>query len=75
MKKISIIIFIISLIQMQSIGAQESIDVRMQSQIASSNLKQDDNFNIPKAGYLNQTEYKSGFKAALYSLILPGAGL
>lgn len=72
--KTVVIIFIISLIQMQSIEAQESIDVRMQSQIASSHLKQDDNFNIPKAGYLNQTESKSSFKAALYSLILPGAG-
>jgi hypothetical protein len=55
-------------------AAQQSIDQMMQSQLSERQFCANDEFNIPLVGQSKGLEYKSKYKAALFSLILPGAG-
>ena len=51
-----------------------SIDQLMKSQLASARLEPGDEFDITPVGSSGEAKYKSNTRAALYSLILPGAG-
>jgi len=74
MKKIFLAILLILIGLNRPIFAGDSIDLLMQSQLKSSRLYSNDGLNIPMVGRSADLVYKSKFKAALYSLILPGAG-
>jgi hypothetical protein len=52
----------------------ESINRLMKSQFTSARFDSDEDFNIQPVGHSNEAKYKSNTRAALYSLILPGAG-
>ena len=56
------------------ISAQISIQQQMQPQLAQLRPAGDDEFNIPLAGGAKNKAYKSRAKAALLSLVIPGAG-
>ncbi|OQX92461.1 MAG: hypothetical protein B6D58_02880 [candidate division Zixibacteria bacterium 4484_95] len=58
----------------QPIWAQVTIEQLMQTQMALTEFNGDEDFNIPQVGRSEDIKYKSRTIAALYSLILPGAG-
>lgn len=74
MRKNILIIVIIAAALSQSVGAQESIDLLMRSQLGITQFGSDDEFNIPLMGRSEDLNYKSKFKAALFSLVVPGTG-
>jgi len=74
MKKAFLAILLILIALSQSVFAGDSIDFLIRSQLKSNRLYSNDGLNIPLVGRAADLDYKSKFKAALYSLILPGAG-
>ncbi|MCD6163217.1 MAG: hypothetical protein J7K40_12530 [candidate division Zixibacteria bacterium] len=80
MNKNLLLVILISILLCQIAGAQETIDLLMKSQLRFSSsggyaqLDADDGFNIPLVGRSENIKYKSKYKAALLSLMLPGAG-
>lgn len=75
-------IALISVFICQSTTAEPNIDLLMRAELAESDrvgltlieYDNDGDFNIPLVGRAEDMEYKSRTRAALYSLILPGAG-
>ena len=64
----------VSVIIYQPAWTQVTVDQLMQTELNSVQFDDDDEFNIPLVGRSEDIKYKSRIKAALYSLILPGAG-
>lgn len=80
MKKLLYLIILVSILLCQIAGAQDNIEMLMKSQLGITSsggfaqLDADDEFNIPLIGRSDDIRYKSKYKAALFSLVLPGAG-
>jgi hypothetical protein len=58
----------------QAIRAQETIKQKIQTQLALRQFDGDDEFSAPLVGNSGENRTKSRTQAALFSLILPGAG-
>jgi hypothetical protein len=74
MKKTVLKIFLILAAACQLVSAQTSINRGIAPRLAQFRPAGDDEFNIPLAGGSEKKGGKSRAKAALFSLILPGAG-
>jgi len=72
-----LIIFLALFSLCQFVRADSSIDQLMRFELASSQLSGDDepeDFSFPLSGDIDSKDYKSADRAALFSLLLPGAG-
>jgi hypothetical protein len=58
----------------QPIQAQQTINQKFQAQLTTRQFDGDDEFNIPLSGNSSEQQTKSKAQAALFSLLLPGAG-
>lgn len=74
MKRTVLIILFVSVAICQPVWTQVNIEQLMQTELAFVESNSDDEFNIPLVGSSVDIKYKSRTRAALYSLVLPGAG-
>ena len=72
--KIKLIIAILLLALSPLAVTAETVDQLMKSRLASARFDSGEDINIHPVSQPNEAKYKSNTRAALYSLILPGAG-